>query len=114
MANEKSTAKNYEYATVDTAPGAEGFATNPVSPGHLVGAHQLINFSVRDLTEGGAMDTTVTLQFQCDGDDAWTDYSTYAAPGRWVIDGRGLKVQWRAVVKQGAHNSGTVRFGFDF
>ncbi len=57
---------------------------------------------------------TVTLQFRCPDDSDWSDYSTYTSTVRKVVDGGASKVQWRAIVKDGAYTSGTKRFGFDW
>lgn len=101
--------QRHEYATVDTDPGASGYFTNNVSPRRQGGA---VFFSVRDVS---SMSMTVTLQFQCDGDAAWTDYETYTAVTRVKISDNGGKVLWRAGVKESAdYTSGESTFGFDW
>ena len=109
MANAKSTNDYYQYATVDTAPGAAGYYTNAVGirQKRLV---RTIWFSIR-----GAGQMSVTLQFKCPGDTDWTDYNTYNASNtRKLIRGGAAGVHWRAGVKQGDRISGECVFGFDW
>lgn len=117
MANEKinsaTAGPGYRFAKVDTAPGADGFATDPVAPAVVNNQRQLLNFSVRDVGSA-TLDVTVTLQFKCATDDEWTDYDEYDEPGRYVIDGQGKETQWRGIVKNGDYTDGIVKFGFDF
>ena len=107
MANSRSSRDYYEYATVDTAPGADGYFTNAVSLRQKDIHH--IFFSLRGT---GTID--VTLQFKCPGDTLWSDYSDYDAACRKLIEGNAGGVQWRAGVKLGGRTSGSLTFGFDW
>lgn len=111
MANSISSSDYKEYATVDTAPGSDGFWTTPIS---MRGKNiSNMHFSLR-----GTGTATVTLQFKCEGDAAWTDFYNdgvaFVTGQNTVIDGNSGNVQWRAGVKQGGLTSGSVTFGFDW
>ena len=121
MANAKSTNRNYEYAVVDTAPGAAGYWTNIVNP-RKSGISRLF-FSIRNTDiedSSGAADAViiVTLQFKCSGDLDWQDF--YYSSDGFVIGDRveigdiGPGTQWRAGVKDQDFTSGSVKFGFDW
>ena len=71
-----------------------------------------IYFSVRDAAGTGTM--TVTLQFICPGETVWTDYDTYTAVTRLLIEGAAAGVSWRAGVKDADYTSGELIFGFDW
>jgi len=107
MANLKDTGRRYKDAIVDTAPGADGFATNIVK-GSTKGSGYLV-FSVR-----GMGDATVTLQFKGLGDSSWTDLKTYITNDRELLEGSGNGVEWRAIIKDTNYTSGTIKFGFDW
>ena len=111
MANVKTSSDFLEYATVDTAPSAGGFATNPVDM-RLKKIQQMF-FSIR-----GTGVATVTLQFKCYGDSDWTDYyndgNQFNKGEHVIIDGNAANKLWRAVVKESAYTSGAVTFGFDW
>ena len=109
MANTKTSNSNQEYATVDTAPGTGGYWTNEITE---TGKYQeKLFFSVRDM--GTSFSATVTVQFQPDGDDDWSDYGTYTSNSREVLEIGTTGNKWRAGVKEGDYTSGKVRFGFD-
>jgi hypothetical protein len=126
MANSKSSGNNYEYATVDTNPGASGYWTNEVSIRHLQKTTKRgsIFFSIREYEADSsqASDTsvaTVKLQFKCEGDLGWQDYKLVSgvaleAGHRITINDTGAGVRWRAGVKDGGFTSGKVIFGFDW
>ena len=111
MANANVSGLGIEYATVDTAPGADGFWT--ASIGMREKKLQQMFFSLR-----GTGTAVVTLQFKCDGDAAWTDYNNdgtaFVTGDRKVIEGSTANMLWRAGVKQGGLTSGSVTFGFDW
>lgn len=110
MANSRSSGPSYEYASVDTAPGASGYATNTVSPR---GKHtDRLIFSIRE-SSGGSFAATVTLQFMPEGDTAWTDYATYTDFERKIVEDP-VACKWRAIIKNGNYSSGTVKFGFEW
>ena len=111
MANSNSVGDYKEYVTVDTAPGADGFWTNPIG---LRDRHiSYMFFSIR-----GTGVVTVTLQFKCEGDADWTDFynggNAFNKGERNIIEGNAGNVLWRAGVKQGGLTSGSVIFGFDW
>lgn len=120
MANEKSSGEYYEYATVDTDPGADGFFTNPVSPrGKKVSK---LFFSIRETSPDSvtALSTiTVVLQFKCAGDAEWQDYyndgNAFVTGERKMIEDDAGGVMWRAGVKDADSSfDGSVTFGFDW
>lgn len=127
MANSRSSSTYYEYATVDTAPDADGYFTNPISPRYIAkqyGANKVF-FSIREaeanLSAAPSDNTTVTvrLQFICPGDADWTDYvpldgSSFVVGNRVALDELGPGVTWRAGVTDVDYTAGSVKFGFDW
>ena len=112
MANAQTSGNNKEYATVDTTPGASGYWTNAVNMRGKGLSYMF--FSIR-----GTGTATVTLQFRCDGDAAWTDYNNegtdFVTGDRKIIEGTSGGTSWRAGVKDdAAYTSGSVSFGFDW
>ena len=106
-ANSQSSGNRYEYATVDTDPAAAGYWTETVNLRRV--SSQQIYFSVR-----GTGSMTVTLQFICPGDAAWSDYDTYTTVTRLKVQGAAAGVRWRAGVKDADYTSGELTFGFDW
>jgi len=119
MANSRDSAPYREYVTVNAEPAGTGYYTNTVFIRDKDLEH--IFFSVRE-TGSAAGVMTITLQFRCTGDDAWTDYDTYDEECRKVIEGGAAGVQWRAGVKSDDssgvatqnYTSGEFTFGFDW
>lgn len=110
MANTKESNDYYEYIDVDAAPEAAGYWTEPVSIRKE--RQRLVYFSMR---ESGV--ATITLQYKCIGDSDWTDFNTYTngdEENRFVVEGSGASVLWRAGIKQADYSSGTIRLGFDW
>lgn len=127
MANRRISGSNYEYAVVDTLPGADGYFTNPVSPRELrkTKGEKEIFFSIREFetdlsaAPSDLSDVTVVLQFMCPGDERWQDYvpldgSEFTIGNRISIADLGAGVQWRAGVTSAGYGSGSVVFGFDW
>jgi hypothetical protein len=127
MANSRASGTNYEYATVDTNPGAAGYFTNSICPRDKFKEMkvQKIFFSIRETNADisanpSALSTvTVVLQFKCQEDAAWTDFvdlagSTLAIGNRIVLEDIGNGVDWRAGVVDDGFTSGSVTFGFDW
>ena len=123
MANSRATDDYYEYATVDVEPAGDGYFTNSVVMRQLKGIERHIFFSIRQTgTSEGDGVMRVTLQFQCPGDDVWTDYDVYTEVCRKVLEGGAAGVLWRAGVKVDAssgvatqnYTSGEFTFGFDW
>ena len=112
MANAQASNDYYEYATVDTAPGASGYWTNEVSIRRK--DLRMLFFSVRETGASATFDVTITLQFKCPGDDDWQDYDTYTAITRKLIEGGAGKMKWRMGVKNGDYGDGETTFGFDW
>ena len=112
MANTQISDRHHEYASIDTAPGADGYWCNPVKVPKSQGAPGLM-FSRRG---GGA--GTATIQFKTpETGAAWQDYLTaedLSDGARLRLDEFGTGVQWRAGVKQGDLSSGTIIIGFDW
>jgi hypothetical protein len=123
MANSRKSGHCYEYATVDTAPGAAGYYTNEISPSRKI---KQLFFSVRctDKEDSSAAadsahaEAQVTLQYKCIGDVDWTNY--YRAAGvfhvgeRIVLDAYGGGVHWRAGIRDEDYDTGSITFGFDW
>ena len=110
MANSVSNSDRLAYATIDTAPGADGYWCNSVSMSKK-NATPLF-FSRRGTGVG-----TVTLQYQCQGDSSWQDLETdidLSNGVRCVIDDSARGVKWRAGVKNGDYGSGTITLGLDW
>ena len=110
MANSKSNGDRYSYATIDTAPGADGYWCDSVSMSKK-------NAGCLFFSYGGGGVATVTLQFQRQDDTGWTDYltdETLTDGARLILDDHGAGVKWRAGVKNGGLSSGTNRIGFDW
>lgn len=125
MANSKSSGNNYEYATVDTLPGAAGYFTNEIDSRHIHKLGAKLFFSIRETESdvsaapSALSSVTVKLQFKCVGDEGWTvfvplDGSTFAIGNRVEIDDNGNGVLWRAGVASDEYTSGSVTFGFDW
>ena len=112
MGNKRSDDSQYEYATVDTAPGADGYFTSIIDSAKISVGWKRLYFSTRG---SGVM--IITLQFKCIGDDDWSDYDSYTSTDsckRKIIEGGVGGIQWRAGVKQEDYTSGSMRFGFDW
>jgi hypothetical protein len=111
MANTRTSGAYKEFATVDTAPDVDGYATESISIRNE--DVQNVGFSIRNLGSD-AMNATVTLQFKCDGDTDWTDYEDYTEETRKLVEGTGAGTLWRAIVKNGNYTAGEICFGFDW
>ena len=126
MANSRDSSTFHEYATVDTAPTLLGYFTNTVDPraSRQIRKEGRIYFSIREedadsSAQSDISDIQVTLQFRCPGDAGWQDYrpldgSEIATGNRLIIEDSGEGVLWRAGVLDGAHQGGSVTFGFDW
>ena len=126
MANARSSTDFHEYAIVDEAPIGLGYFTNTVNPRatRQIRKEGRIYFSIREedadsSAQSDISDITVTLQFRCEGDAGWQDYqpldgSELATGNRLMIEDSGQGVIWRAGVLDGAHQGGSVTFGFDW
>ena len=110
MANSQSQGDRYSYATIDTAPGADGYWCPSVS---MSKKNTLELFFSR---RGGGVGI-ISLQFQCQGDSGWTDYDhdlDLEDGARCILDDHGAGVKWRAGIKQGNFTSGEITLGFDW
>ena len=122
MANSRNQNLNgFEYATVDAAPAAGGYWTNPVSirRGNKVqGDITNLYFSVRESVAEATSVITPILQFKCSGDAEWTDYrnegTAFAIGDRVKIESNAASVQWRAGVHEGGRTSGGIILGLDW
>ena len=115
MANQKVNGGTYKYAVVDTAPDVSGFFTDVLTPrASKIGRFY---FSIRSTGNGGSV-ATVKLQYQCLGDDVWTDYlnqgNDWDVGSRVMINDFAAGVHWRAGVLENGYTSGEVTFGFDW
>ena len=127
MANARSSGTNYEYATVDTLPGAAGYFTNSICPRDKAKTDKVkkIFFSIRETNAdisaapSDLSTITVVLQYKCQGDAGWSDYvdfagSSLAIGNRMALEDNGNGVDWRAGVVSDGYTSGSVTFGFDW
>ena len=109
MANFKTTGNsglNFEEASVDEDPGAAGYGCNPVRNEKMAGKGM---FYIDEITDG-----TVTLQYKRINKSTWTDYDDYTAEAREKIDDTTPNIEWRAIVKDDAHGTGTSVFGIEW
>jgi hypothetical protein len=128
MANSRTSGgTNKAYATVDTNPGAAGYFTESICPRQLLKEGRSLGkvyFSIRETTADKSANPsvnaviTVAIQFKCEDDAGWTDYSllvgTLAIGKRFPIEDLGAGVLWRAGVRDDEYTSGSVTFGFDW
>ena len=112
MANVRTSKNGIEQATIDTAPGAGGYWTNPVSMRRgPKGDIYKMYFSVRESEESpsAASVVTPTLQFKGEDDDGWTDYNNndvaFAIGDAFVVDANAIGLRWRA---------GSINIGFSW
>ena len=119
MANVRTSQNGIEQVTVDTAPGAGGYWSNPVFM--RKGNDQdikLMNFSVREKEEDATSVIVPSLQFRGIGDLGWTDYNNndeaFVIGDCKVVEANALFVQWRAGVKEGVYTSGSINAGFSW
>ena len=112
MANEQNNTRVYSRSiTINEAPPSGGSFTEPVSP-----RDRKVDRFYASLRETGAsaiFTATVTLQFQMPGDTDWTDYETYTAVTRKIIEDKG-KVRWRIGVKETEYTEGELTCGIDW
>ena len=118
MANLQTSQNGIEQITVDTAPGVDGYWTEPVlmRKGNDEDIRKLY-FSVREKTDGGASVVIPTLQFKGINDLGWTDYNNeegtaFVIGDCKVMDANALFVAWRAGVKYNEYTSGSINMGF--
>jgi hypothetical protein len=111
MANQQLKGPRYKYASVDTAPGADGYWSEPVGLSQERAPALFANVA-------GGGSATVTMQYKLPySGSAWTDYTTdetLESGGRFRLDDMGGGVKWRMGVKNGDYTSGTVVVGFDW
>ena len=111
MANQQLKGPRYKYASIDTAPGAAGYWSEPVSLSQE-------RVTAIFFTRSGAGVGTVHLQYKLPHTGStWQDYYTTES----LVDGARLKVadqgagvKWRAGVKNGNYTSGTIITGYDW
>ena len=118
MANSRVSENGKELAIIDTAPGADGYWTNPVRMRKLRG--QSLNkmfFSVRNKTSTPTT-ATPTLQFKGTEEDVWTDYyndgNDFSVGDNKLIENNALDISWRAGVKNGDYSGGAMVIGFNW
>ena len=111
MANSNVSGDYKEVAVIDTAPVSAGFWTVPISMRKQGIAYMFM--SIR-----GTGTATVTLQFRCDGDSAWTDFyndgNAFAVGDHKLIEGNAAGTYWRVGVKSGGLSTGSVTIGFNW
>ena len=116
MANAKLNKPRSRYASIDTAPGADGYWSDAVGLTD-VKADELF------LSVSGGGSATVAVQYKLPHTGAiWTDYTTdetLESGARFRLDDHGAGVKWRAGIKEDTSadptfTSGTVICGFDW
>ena len=111
MANAKLNKARSRYATIDTAPGADGYWSDSVGLTDVKADELFLSVS-----GGGA--ATVTTQYKLPHTGAiWTDYTTdetLETGARFRLDDHGAGVKWRVGVKEGGYASDTIIVGFDW
>lgn len=111
MANSKLNGPRYKYASIDAAPGADGYWSDTVSMVYESTDELFLNVS------GGGV-ATVTIQYKLPHTGAiWTDYvttETLETGARFRLDDHGAGVKWRVGVKNGNHTSDTIIVGLDW
>jgi len=116
MANAKLNGPRYHYASIDTAPGADGYWSDSVSMSK-VNANELF------FSQSGGGSGVVVIQFQLPHTGAaWQDYDSPVALSDGVrcrLDDRAAGVKWRAGIKEDTsadptYTSGTIICGFDW
>jgi len=106
MANRKRNGNTYKGIIIDTAPGANGYYTDPVSAmDHRVG--QLI------LNISGVFAGTVVLQYRNEAFNQWRTYDTYTDYTRQIIEDY-TKCEWRAGIASGGLTSGVAYISIDY
>lgn len=111
MANSRTSKPTYEKVVIDTAPGADGYWTNVVTPRGR-GVDKLF-LSVAETGDSSAFMITVTLQYRPPGDTEWQVYDTYTSATREIIEDNGSS-KWRAGVDNGDYTSGEGSITLDW
>lgn len=111
MANSKLNGPRYAYASIDTAPGADGYWSDSVSMSQK-------NTDVLFFSRSGGGLGTVTIQFKLPHTGSvWQDYYTTESlvdGARLRVADQGAGVKWRAGIKNAAYTSETIIVGFDW
>jgi hypothetical protein len=106
MANRKSNKTTHKAAIIDTAPGAGGYWTDPISAAEKKVPALMLAIS-------GIFSGTVTLQFK-DVFGTWTNYpDTFTDTTKQIIEDA-TETQWRAGVASGGYTSGAVRVALNY
>lgn len=88
---------SYEEISVDTDPGADGYASKQTS----AYVDKQMWFYIKSITG------TVTLQWKRGADVTWTDYEDYTEVTRKIIEDSANGMQWRVLVKDNNQNAVT-------
>jgi len=109
--NAKLNGPRYKYASIDTAPGADGYWSDAVSM-------SAVNANKLQFSRSGGGVGTVLIQYKLPHTGAaWVDYDSPISlvdGVRCVVDDSGAGVKWRAGVKETFYTSGTIIVGFDW
>lgn len=118
MANSRISQIGKELVIIDSAPGADGYWTNPVSMrkrGDL--SLEKMFFSVRNKTSTPST-AVPTLQFKGSEESVWTDYNNdgnaFVVGDNKLIENNAMDISWRAGVKSGNFAGGAVVLGFNW
>lgn len=105
MANSTTSGPTYVAATINTAPGADGYWTEAVNP--RVKDARALFLSVSETGDSASFSATVTLQFKPPGVSDWQTYDTYTSETRQIIDDT-TACRWRVGVDNGDYTDGEV------
>jgi hypothetical protein len=108
-ANTQDTRKNRKYVTIDTDAGAAGYWTDELSIKYDVPSGDKVYFSIANI---GSM--TITLQHKLVDAATWTDYASYTAVTRVIINDDSKNTIWRAGIKDADYTSGSATLGFNW
>ena len=117
MANSKILKPRRAQATINEAPGAEGYWTDPINANTKRASDMF--FGIRETGDSSTFSATITLQWRQKSaeDDTWEDwqgYGTYTSVERKIIDDHSAHVQYRIGVKNGDYVDGEVTVGINW
>ena len=121
MANTRDTAERRENVTINEAPGADGYYTNPFTPYNKKTDKKAgdMYFAIRETGSlSASFGGTVSLQWRQRGPnkvwEEWQTYDTYTSVQRKIVDDYSAEVQWRAGIANGDFTSGQATVGFNW
>ncbi|MCK5541722.1 MAG: hypothetical protein KAI40_03445 [Desulfobacterales bacterium] len=95
---------NYEEISVDTDPGADGYAGDSVIVKSDINPNAKEMFFYIDQLRTGS---EVILQNRRAGRSFWTDYETYTATTYLKVENSAVDREWRVFIDDGKEGTGT-------